>query len=194
MFVCGARELEVEVEVGSGMRKEDGDGDGDGNGSNGTGLFTVQILERHPFTTQTFIPLSSSSPPPSSSPTQYLVIVAPTLPPTNADTSLPAPKDTSNPKAQPTLPGRGMPDLRRIRAFLATGSQAVTYGAGTWHAPMAALGPPGSAVDFVVVQFANDEPVEDCQEVAIGGGREEEGGGSGIRVRVLGRKGEGSKL
>ncbi|KAI1649122.1 ureidoglycolate hydrolase [Daldinia loculata] len=176
MFVCGARELEPEREDGAGASA----------GSNSAGIFTVQILERHPFTTQTFIPLSSSSSSSSSSPVQYLVIVAPTLPPTSADNDLPVPEDRDA-----TLPGRGMPDLSRVRAFLATGSQAVTYGAGTWHAPMAALGPPGSAVDFVVVQFANDEPVEDCQEVALEGGGEN---GSRIRVRVLGRRGEVSKL
>ncbi|KAI1662508.1 ureidoglycolate hydrolase [Daldinia decipiens] len=173
MFVCGARELE----------SESGREDGAGAGSNSAGLFTVQVLERHPFTTQTFIPLTTSS---SSSPVQYLVIVAPTLPPAAADNALPVPEDT-----HAKLPGPGMPDLSRIRAFLATGSQAVTYGAGTWHAPMAALGAPGSAVDFVVVQFANDEPVEDCQEVALEGAGED---GPRIRVRVLGRKGEVSKL
>ncbi|KAF3058658.1 Ureidoglycolate lyase [Daldinia childiae] len=181
MFVCGARELEPE------SGRENGNGNASAGGSNSAGLFTVQVLERHPFTTQTFIPLSSSSSHSSSSSVQYLVIVAPTLPPTSADNDFPVPED----RAQATLPGRGMPDLSRIRAFLATGSQAVTYGAGTWHAPMVALGPPGSAVDFVVVQFANDEPVEDCQEVALEGGGE---GGARIRVRVLGRKGEVSKL
>ncbi|KAI1483019.1 ureidoglycolate hydrolase [Daldinia eschscholtzii] len=191
MFVCGARELEPDREGDSG------------------GLFSVQVLERHPYTTQTFIPLSSSSSPlGSSSPVQYLVIVAPTLSPTSADKDFPVPEDedgdedNDNDKgagagASQKLPGPGMPDLSRIRAFLATGSQAVTYGAGTWHAPMAALGPPGSAIDFVVVQFANDEPVEDCQEVALegeGGGGED---GPRIKVRVLGQgrgDGGGSKL
>ncbi|RYC61255.1 hypothetical protein CHU98_g4955 [Xylaria longipes] len=32
---------------------------------------------------------------------------------------------------------------------------------------MIALGPSESTIDFVVVQFANDVPVEDCQEVAL---------------------------
>ena len=49
--------------------------------------------------------------------------------------------------------------------------QAVTYGAGTWHAPMVALGEKGTAVDFVVVQFANGVAVEDCQEVFLRGER-----------------------
>lgn len=135
------------------------------------GTFPVTILERHPFTTQTFIPLSSDSA------RTYLVIVAPSLPPTFADEGLPfpGPKATSTtsspaPNSQPPhipLPGRGLPDLRNLRAFVATTGQAVTYGAGTWHAPMVALGPEGTTVDFVVVQFANGVPIEDCQEVVF---------------------------
>jgi len=39
----------------------------------------------------------------------------------------------------------------------------VTYGAGTWHAPMVVLG--NKPVDFVVVQFKNGVEVEDCQIV-----------------------------
>jgi ureidoglycolate lyase len=77
------------------------------------------------------------------------------------------------------LPGRGLPDLSRLRAFIATGEQAVTYGAGTWHAPMIALGEPDTTIDFVVVQFANDSPVEDCQEVEL-----ETRGSDGPRIMV----------
>ncbi|KAK4142044.1 ureidoglycolate hydrolase [Dichotomopilus funicola] len=139
--------------------------------------FPITVLERHPYTTQTFIPLSRS---PS---TRYLVIVAPTLPsnPTPPYSSSSAPKSgtTSHlpvPSHLPTslpeaanyprpLPGSGPPDLQQIRAFIATGAQAVTYGAGTWHAPMVALGEGEEAVDFVVVQFANGVGEEDCQEV-----------------------------
>ncbi|KAI0014900.1 ureidoglycolate hydrolase [Xylariomycetidae sp. FL0641] len=138
MFVCGARTLESS-DASSSARDS----------------FRVSILERHPFTSQTFVPLGVG---PSDS-RSYLVIVAPTLPATDADSGLPAPEGK---------PGRGRPDLGRLKAFLASGNQAVTYGAGTWHAPMAALGPPGSAIDFLVFQFANDVPVEDCQEVAFG--------------------------
>ncbi|KAI4861400.1 ureidoglycolate hydrolase [Hypoxylon rubiginosum] len=139
MFVCGARSL-----VPS---KQDG------------GRFEVKILERHPFTTQTFVPLGGAG-----SEARYLVIVAPSLAPdagSAVERQLPVPLGDS------ALPGRGMPDLSKLRAFVASGSQAVTYGAGTWHAPMAALGTAGTAIDFVVMQFANDVPVEDCQEVAL---------------------------
>ncbi|KAJ9139012.1 hypothetical protein NKR19_g7605 [Coniochaeta hoffmannii] len=146
MFVCAARRL------------------------NPPGTFNVTILERHPFTTQTFIPLSSHPE------IKYLVIVAPSLPPTPKDESLPVPvgaPDAASAAAtngQPPhvpLPGRGLPDLRNLKAFVATAGQAVTYGPGTWHAPMVALGPEGTTVDFVVVQFANGVPIEDCQEVVL---------------------------
>ncbi|KAK4042659.1 ureidoglycolate hydrolase [Parachaetomium inaequale] len=127
--------------------------------------FPITVLERHPFTTQTFIPLTAD-------PTaHYLVIVAPSLPP-NADKTLaetlpvPASLPPSADYPRP-LPGGGMPDLRRLRAFVASAAQAVTYGAGTWHAPMVALGERGTAMDFVVVQFGNGVAVEDCQEVFL---------------------------
>ncbi|KAH7025889.1 ureidoglycolate hydrolase [Microdochium trichocladiopsis] len=155
MFVCGARDL--------------------GRDS----VFRVGVLERHPFTSQTFIPLTADAS------KRYLVIVAPTLPASSEDTAnLPAPpaaaEEQQQQQQQPRLPGPGLPDLTRLVAFIATGEQAVTYAAGTWHAPMVALGPAGSAIDFVVVQFANDVPIEDCQEVELSGA-----GGSGDEERKL---------
>ncbi|KAH6899873.1 ureidoglycolate hydrolase [Thelonectria olida] len=129
-FVCGARQLATTS-----------------NASHGE--FTVSVLERHPFTTQTFSPLESTA-------SKYLVVVAPSLPPASADDGLPAPSGDG-------LPGRGLPDLRGLRAFVATAKQAVTYGAGTWHAPMVALGEEGTTLDFLVVQFASGVAVEDCQ-------------------------------
>jgi ureidoglycolate lyase len=119
--------------------------------------FPVKILERHPFTTQTFIPLGLSASEPQKA--RYLVVVAPSLSPSTADDGLPVPTptETSGP-----LPGRGLPDLNNVRAFVANGAQAVTYAAGTWHAPMVVIG--RSPIDFVVVQFANGVGIEDCQE------------------------------
>ncbi|RYO73981.1 hypothetical protein DL766_008389 [Monosporascus sp. MC13-8B] len=171
----------------------DGDGD-DEDGPKSHSLFEVRILERHPFTTQTFVPLAASG-------KRYLVIVAPSLEPGALDWDLPVPDGSSSSAAAGAdsrrgarpgetgtgarLPGRGMPDLSRVRAFVARGDQAVTYGAGTWHAPMVALGPPGSAIEFVVTQFANDVPREDCQEVALESWEEDvEGGSSRIMVRI----------
>lgn len=130
------------------------------------GYFPVEILERHPYTTQTFIPLGL--PASQAHEARYLVIVAPSLSPSSADESLPVPLSTSSGES---LPGRGLPDLERIKAFIADGLQAVTYGAGTWHAPMVVVGT--KAIDFVVVQFANGVGVEDCQEASL----EEKNGG-----------------
>jgi len=121
------------------------------------GDFPVKVLERHPFTSQTFIPLGLSLS--EAHKARYLVIVAPSALPSSLDEGLPVPQatDTSS-----SLPGRGLPDLKNIRAFVANGSQAVTYGAGTWHAPMVVIGV--HPIDFVVVQFANGVALEDCQE------------------------------
>jgi ureidoglycolate lyase len=159
-------------------------------------LFDVRILERHPFTTQTFIPMGLSG---VERHTQYIVIVAPTLPASasrrNVDRPPPYPtpkvkkqsKITEifararpspftneaapppsqftrlHPSARPK--GPGLPDLKNLRAFVATGNQAVTYGAGTWHAPMAVVG--DRPIDFVVVQYANGVGIEDCQEITL---------------------------
>jgi len=138
MFVCAPRHLQP------------------GRSASHEGLFPVEILERHPFTTQTFVPLGLSAK--EQDQARYLVIVAPSLPPTGDDDELPVPSGNN-------LPGRGLPDLDRMRAFVAKGSQAVTYGAGTWHAPMVAIG--SRPIDFVVIQFANGVGMEDCQEAAI---------------------------
>ena len=105
----------------------------------------VDILERHPFTTQTFIPLGLSH---SDELTNYIVIVAPSLP-TNRGAIF------------------GAPDLNHVRAFVASGDQAVTYSPGTWHAPMVVVG--DCPVDFVVMQFVNGVKNEDTQEVKLAG-------------------------
>ncbi|KAL9043861.1 MAG: hypothetical protein Q9214_002965 [Letrouitia sp. 1 TL-2023] len=109
-------------------------------------FFDIEILERHPYTTQTFIPIGLQ---PSNQSSRYLVIVAPTLPSTS----------DSHFKTM------GPPDLKKLKAFWANGRQAVTYSAGTWHAPMVVVGE--QRVDFVVTQFANGVADEDCQEVVL---------------------------
>lgn len=171
MFVCSPRQLRHDV-------------------------FDVSILERHPFTSQTFIPMGQAA---SDASTQYLVIVAPTLPahakaqqkrpppfptpeprrrrslrdifsrarpsPFTNEAAPPPPSATRQPASVPPPKGPGLPDLSNARAFIARGNQAVTYGAGTWHAPMCVLG--ADDIDFVVVQFANGVGIEDCQEVVL---------------------------
>lgn len=196
------------------------------NLTDGTQLLDVRVLERHPFTPQTFAPLGARST--SQSPPAYVVVVAPTLPvsralrdsskksgvrpppyptperrrrprrsvldvfsrarpsPFNNEAAPPPPVATQGATAVPLAPGMkikgaGLPDLKNVRAFLARGDQAVTYGPGTWHAPMCVVGE--GEVTFVVVQWENGVAGEDCQEVELK--RENDGaGGEGISVDV----------
>ncbi|KAG9247632.1 ureidoglycolate hydrolase-like protein [Calycina marina] len=133
MFVCAPRSLQPSKD------------------SSLAGILSITILERHPYTTQTFIPLGLSAA--EAKETRYLVIVAPTLPPTLDDEHLPV----------PTKAKRGLPDIRNIEAFTANGSQAVTYGPGTWHAPMIVVGK--KPISFVVTQAVSGVAIKDCQEV-----------------------------
>jgi len=157
-------------------------------------IFDINILERHPFTFQTFIPMSLDH---TDKSTCYLVVVAPTLPVDvhaaglrisgnfldRAKASL-TQRDVSQSFSDTPCPpsgtkGPGSPDPNNIRAFLARGDQAITYAAGTWHAPMVVLGL--KSVDFVVVQFANGVAQEDCQEMII---TPEEGATEGLAVMI----------
>lgn len=117
--------------------------------------FRINILERHPYTTQTFSPLGlpANSEDGGRAKTFFLVIVAPSLHGTTAT-------------ALESTRIRNPPDLTRLRAFIARGDQAVTYAAGTWHAPMVVLGE--RRVDFLVTQFVNGVADDDCQEVLLG--------------------------
>lgn len=147
MFVCASRKLQSHR---PGRRREPADAL-----LPTSSFFEVDILERHPYTTQTFAPLSTSGPASARSrQSHYLVVVAPNV--------------AGHPSSSPESPAASPPDLAALKAFIATTDQAVTYGAGTWHAPMVALGPEGSTVDFVVTQFANAVGIEDCQEVTFG--------------------------
>ncbi|KAK9353944.1 ureidoglycolate hydrolase [Lipomyces doorenjongii] len=73
------------------------------------GVYLSGVLERHPFSTQTFLPMGVPA-----DEVAYLVIVA----------------ETSS---------DGLPDLTTLKAFVAKGNQAVTYNPATWHAPMVSL-------------------------------------------------------
>ena len=119
------------------------------------GYFPLEVLERHPYTSQTFIPLGLSAA--EQDEARYIVIVAPSLPEnlTNDSSSMSTSK----------LSGHYQPDMEGIQAFVANGSQAVTYKAGTWHAPMVVVGKKG--ISFVVRQYANQVAEEDGQEVDI---------------------------
>ncbi|ODV89809.1 hypothetical protein CANCADRAFT_4435 [Tortispora caseinolytica NRRL Y-17796] len=95
----------------------------------GPDSYQAKVLERHPYSTQTFLPLGQSSS------EAYIVIVALTRP-------------------------DGLPDPDSVRAFIARGDQAVTYGVATWHSPMVVLKP----TNFAVLIHENGVPNDDCQE------------------------------
>jgi len=78
------------------------------------GPAVIQLMERHRYAAQSFVPLTASP---------YLVVVAPT----GAD---------------------GLPDMERLEAFLATGSQGVCYRVGTWHHGLTVLQGPA---EFLVL-------------------------------------------
>lgn len=206
MFVCSPRALRHETASGKSDKVLASEWNPYGNANPEKDLLDVNILERHPYTPQTFIPLGFS---PEDRSRGYLVIVAPTLPSlasgrdrtrasayplpetrpkrsildvltrarpspfTNevCPSSRPSSSTTSDGIQRPK--GSGLPDLTLIRAFLARGDQAVTYAAGTWHAPMMVLG--AGSIDFVVVQYANGVGPEDCQEVELLAGDGQEG-------------------
>ena len=160
-----------------------------------SGQLPIAILERHPYTTQTFCPLGLA---PNSPDSTFIVIVAPSLPDTHAtaggylqhlkppETGSPSPgpraknhndspssnssysqtnpTGTANTKPPPHL--TRPPNLSKLKAFIGRGDMAITYGVGTWHAPMIVLGK--ARVDFVVTQFVNGTS-DDCEEVLING-------------------------
>jgi ureidoglycolate lyase len=172
LFACGPRPLRREARAA---------------------MMDVRMLERHPYTTQTFVPLGAA--PRDRRASCYVVVVAPTTTrpreeqpaeetggagafPTAADVvgeitrGRPAPFTNGlGPSVRPLLAGRrpqqhtDRPDVGKVRAFLGRGDQAVTYAAGTWHAPMAVVG--RRPVDFVVCQFVNGVGEEDCEEVEL---------------------------
>lgn len=213
MFVCSPRTLEAADGTASQPAEQSGSADSDMGGAVRMvkKKFPVRILERHPYTPQTFIPLGLA---PDDHSTTYLVVVAPTLPAsskengakdrqppypvqapqrrrsikdiflrmrpspfTNTHDTPPSSHATGG-KSGPAPKGPGYPDLSQVRAFIANGTQAVTYGPGTWHAPMVVLG--AKSIDFVVVQYANGVGLEDCQEVEF----KPEGGAEGINVVI----------
>ena len=126
MFVCKPRALTAE------------------KGQNGVSILAVPVLERHPYTTQTFLPLGLAS---KDTQAAFIVVVAPTL---------------RNSKGN--FDG---PDVAHAEAFIANSSQGVTYAVGTWHAPMAVVGQ--QEIDFAVVQYVNGVSEDDCEEVELVG-------------------------
>lgn len=91
------------------------------------GPFAVELLEKHPASTQIFVPMNAE---------RYLVLVA---------------------------RGGDRPDLATLGAFLASGTQGVSYLPGVWHHPMIAL---DREIDFACFVF-EDGSAEDCTVAAL---------------------------
>ena len=106
-------------------------------------VYTGRVLERHPYSTQTFVPMGRDA-----GEKAFVVICAPNDP--NFD---------------------DLPLVEKAEAFVCRGDQSVTYAAGTWHAPMVAIGSKGH-LDFAVLVHENGVPNEDCQEVVYSPGFE----------------------
>lgn len=104
---------------------------------NGSKVYKSKVLERHLFTTQTFIPMGQDLGKKS-----FLVIVAKT-----------------NEKSHQKLPTPAL-----IKAFVCKGNQSITYAPGTWHAPMVVIDEDVPYIDFAVMIHENGVPDEDCQE------------------------------
>ncbi|KAJ2161993.1 Allantoicase [Coemansia sp. RSA 552] len=104
------------------------------------GQFTVKLLERHPYSSQVFMPIHQQGAQGSNPDAPcYLVIVA---------------ENGSDDK----------PDLSTIRAFAANSTQGINYKANSWHSPMVTI---GQRVDFVVLVWENGVQLQDCEEAPI---------------------------
>lgn len=109
-------------------------------GGSSNDQFKVQVLERHEFSSQSFVPMTSSSGGACSN--RYLIIVA--LPESNRD---------------------GRPDLTTLRAFTATTLQGFSYLPNVWHHPMIAL---DEVTDFACITNETGDPKLDCEVLEFG--------------------------
>lgn len=107
-------------------------------GANGDYVYSSRVLERHPFSTQTFIPMGLEA-----KRSSYLVIVA---------------------KIDASTSPTNFPEPGSVKAFICKGNQSVTYGQGTWHAPMVVIDEDVPHIDFAVLIHENGVDEEDVQE------------------------------
>ncbi|KJA20710.1 hypothetical protein HYPSUDRAFT_772433 [Hypholoma sublateritium FD-334 SS-4] len=101
------------------------------------GVTILRALERHPYTSQAFIPMGQGGGEGIADPaTSYLVVVAHN-----------GPDDK--------------PDMKTLKAFVATAAQGISYNAGIWHQPMTVL---GKSLDLACIetQIGDGSPL-DCE-------------------------------
>ncbi|KAK7053451.1 Allantoicase [Paramarasmius palmivorus] len=110
-------------------------------GLSADGTCKLEVLERHPFTNQAFIPMGGGPGEGLQEPGQrYLVVVA---------------KNGEDDK----------PDLRTLRAFVASTAQGIVYDTAVWHQPMTVL---EKALDFTCVETQiGDGSKADCEIVEL---------------------------
>ena len=109
--------------------------------NDGSGMFRVALLERHPYSSQLFIPINCRR--------RWLIIVA--LPSSEPD------------GVNCRQEGRAGPDMSTLRAFMANEDQGINFAAGIWHHPLIAL---ESATDFACVVY-EDGTRDDCHIVEM---------------------------
>jgi len=160
------------------------------------GVFDIEILERHPYTSQTFIPMGLGK---ENRSTQYLVVVAPTLPSsTSRKDSEKIPKAYPSPDPKPK--GFATSIFSRARPSPYDNSQQPPSATSSQLTDDKPKGPGlpdlnnirvfiargnqavtygagtwhspmvvvgSEAVEFAVVQHVNGVPDEDCQEVIL---------------------------
>ncbi|KAJ1667128.1 Allantoicase [Coemansia sp. RSA 1813] len=105
-----------------------------------SGRFQVKLLERHPYSSQVFMPIhqhGEKNTDPNAA--CYLVIVA---------------ENGADDK----------PDLSTVRAFAANSTQGINYKANSWHSPMVTI---GQRVNFLVLVWENDVALQNCEEAPI---------------------------
>ena len=95
--------------------------------SNSDLIIDISVLEKHPQSSQTFIPIGVKS-----CHISHIVVTALT---------------------HPSKPDE--PDLSTLKAFICSGNQGVTYGKSVWHAPMIAIAMDTSTsyIDFTVLIY-----------------------------------------
>jgi len=115
--------------------------------SSGRFEWRLKGLERHQFSSQTFIPLATHTRTAeqaeqdqfnSQTEGEYLIVVA--------------------------LDNNGKPNLDSLRAFLGTKSQGISYFKNIWHAPLIAI---NNRMDFTCLIYETGDPKIDCELVEI---------------------------
>ena len=119
--------------------------DDDDDDDDGSGMFRVRLLERHPYSSQMFIPINCQK--------RWLIVVA-----------LPISESESEHDVDCREEGRAGPDMLTLKAFMAHENQGINFAAGIWHHPLIAL---ESATDFACVVY-EDGTNDDCHIIEMG--------------------------